>query len=102
MFTIYGSYTDFDESLCYSNNNITLLITCRQPKAKNRPSFRQIMMHLDLAAGAFLAIPPETYLMSQVRLSLARLVYPALLMFCAQHSILNGRGGGTGLCSWSD
>ena len=24
-------------------------------------------MHLDIAAGAFLAIPPETYLMSQVK-----------------------------------
>ena len=38
----------------------------RQPKPKNRPSFRQILMHLDIAAGAFLAIPPDTYLMSQV------------------------------------
>ena len=38
----------------------------RQPKPKNRPSFRQILMHLDIAAGAFLAIPPETYLTAQV------------------------------------
>ena len=47
-----------------------LSLSPRQPKPKNRPSFRQILMHLDIAAGAFLAIPPETYLTAQVLLSL--------------------------------
>lgn len=54
-----------------SNNGFIswfLLLFPRQPKPKNRPSFRQILMHLDIAAGAFLAIPPETYLTIQVHL----------------------------------
>ena len=51
----------------------------RQTKTKNRPSFRQILMHLNIAAGAFLAIPPETYLKTQVlahRAALSLASYP--------------------------
>ena len=49
----------------YSLISKVIIFFCRQPKPKNRPSFRQISLHLDLAAGALLATPPETYLADQ-------------------------------------
>ena len=38
----------------------------RNTKAKNRPSFRQIRLHLDIAAQEFIKINPAVYLESQV------------------------------------
>lgn len=44
-----------------------LLPFCRSGKPKNRPSFRQIMMHLDIAANEILRTPEEKYFQTQVR-----------------------------------
>lgn len=38
----------------------------RQGKPRNRPSFRQILLHLDIAAADVLGTPQETYFKSQV------------------------------------
>lgn len=38
----------------------------RQSKPRNRPSFRQTLMHLDIASADVLATPQETYFKSQV------------------------------------
>lgn len=38
----------------------------RQSKPRNRPSFRQILLHLDIAAADVLGAPQETYFKSQV------------------------------------
>lgn len=42
------------------------LFCCRQSKPRNRPSFRQTLMHLDIASADVLATPQETYFKSQV------------------------------------
>ncbi|XP_012412697.1 mitogen-activated protein kinase kinase kinase 13 [Trichechus manatus latirostris] len=39
-----------------------------QSKPRNRPSFRQTLMHLDIASADVLATPQETYFKSQVKL----------------------------------
>lgn len=38
----------------------------RQGKPRNRPSFRQILLHLDIASADVLGTPQETYFKSQV------------------------------------
>lgn len=38
----------------------------RHSKPRNRPSFRQILMHLDIASADVLGTPQETYFKSQV------------------------------------
>lgn len=38
----------------------------RQGKPRNRPSFRQILLHLDIASADVLGAPQETYFKSQV------------------------------------
>ncbi|XP_071822841.1 mitogen-activated protein kinase kinase kinase 13-B-like [Apostichopus japonicus] len=43
-----------------------LMIQCWAAKTKNRPNFRQIMMHLDIAAADFLSTPQEAYFDKQV------------------------------------
>ncbi|KAJ8020060.1 Mitogen-activated protein kinase kinase kinase 13-B [Holothuria leucospilota] len=43
-----------------------LMIQCWSAKTKNRPNFRQIMMHLDIAAADFLSTPQEAYFDKQV------------------------------------
>lgn len=45
-----------------------LLPGYRQGKPRNRPSFRQILLHLDIASADVLGAPQETYFKSQVRL----------------------------------
>lgn len=40
--------------------------TCRQGKPRNRPSFMQILLHLDIASADVLGTPQETYFKSQV------------------------------------
>lgn len=42
----------------------------RQSKPRNRPSFRQTLMHLDIASADVLATPQETYFKSQVNLEI--------------------------------
>lgn len=42
----------------------------RQRKAKNRPTSRQIIMHLEIAAENFLSIPEDSYFKSQVYINL--------------------------------
>lgn len=38
----------------------------RNSKPRNRPSFRQILLHLDIASADVLSTPQETYFKSQV------------------------------------
>ncbi len=42
---------------------------CRNCKPRSRPSFRQILLHLDIASADVLSTPQETYFKSQVRRS---------------------------------
>ena len=44
-----------------------LMMQCWSAKTKNRPSFRQILMHIDIAAVDFLSTPQEAYFDKQVR-----------------------------------
>lgn len=41
-------------------------LNSRQGKPRNRPSFRQILLHLDIASADILGTPQETYFKSQV------------------------------------
>lgn len=41
-------------------------VPCRNSKPRNRPSFRQILLHLDIASADVLSTPQETYFKSQV------------------------------------
>ncbi|XP_038048798.1 mitogen-activated protein kinase kinase kinase 13-B-like [Patiria miniata] len=43
-----------------------LMMQCWSAKPKNRPSFRQILMHIDIAAADFLSTPQEAYFDKQV------------------------------------
>uniref|UniRef100_A0A8B9S5F8 mitogen-activated protein kinase kinase kinase n=1 Tax=Apteryx owenii TaxID=8824 RepID=A0A8B9S5F8_APTOW len=43
-----------------------LLHQCWNSKPRNRPSFRQILLHLDIASADVLSTPQETYFKSQV------------------------------------
>ncbi|OCT95893.1 mitogen-activated protein kinase kinase kinase 12 L homeolog isoform X1 [Xenopus laevis] len=43
-----------------------LLRQCWDSKPRNRPSFRQILLHLDIASADVLSTPQETYFKSQV------------------------------------
>uniref|UniRef100_A0A8V5GWQ1 mitogen-activated protein kinase kinase kinase n=1 Tax=Melopsittacus undulatus TaxID=13146 RepID=A0A8V5GWQ1_MELUD len=43
-----------------------LLRQCWNSKPRNRPSFRQILLHLDIASADVLSTPQETYFKSQV------------------------------------
>uniref|UniRef100_A0A8C7H7L8 mitogen-activated protein kinase kinase kinase n=1 Tax=Oncorhynchus kisutch TaxID=8019 RepID=A0A8C7H7L8_ONCKI len=43
-----------------------LLRQCWSSKPRNRPSFRQILLHLDIASADLLSTPQETYFKSQV------------------------------------
>uniref|UniRef100_A0A6I8NMV9 Mitogen-activated protein kinase kinase kinase n=1 Tax=Ornithorhynchus anatinus TaxID=9258 RepID=A0A6I8NMV9_ORNAN len=45
-----------------------LLRQCWNSKPRNRPSFRQILLHLDIASADVLSTPQETYFKSQVKL----------------------------------
>lgn len=45
---------------------------CRQSKPRNRPSFRQILLHLDIASADVLGAPQETYFKSQVSTATAK------------------------------
>ncbi|KPP75129.1 mitogen-activated protein kinase kinase kinase 12-like [Scleropages formosus] len=45
-----------------------LLRQCWNTKPRNRPSFRQILLHLDIASADVLSTPQETYFKSQVPL----------------------------------
>nr|XP_005991501.1 PREDICTED: mitogen-activated protein kinase kinase kinase 12 [Latimeria chalumnae] len=42
-----------------------LFCRCRNSKPRNRPSFRQILLHLDIASADVLSTPQETYFKSQ-------------------------------------
>lgn len=58
-------------SLClipivWINHPPCLLLMSRQGKPRNRPSFRQILLHLDIASADVLGAPQETYFKSQV------------------------------------
>jgi len=39
----------------------------RNSKPKNRPSFQQVLLHVEIAAGDVLKTPQEIYLNKQVR-----------------------------------
>ncbi|XP_063951496.1 mitogen-activated protein kinase kinase kinase 13-like [Lytechinus pictus] len=43
-----------------------LMMQCWSAKTRNRPSFRQILMHIDIAAVDFLSTPQEAYFDKQV------------------------------------
>ncbi|XP_008336549.1 mitogen-activated protein kinase kinase kinase 12-like [Cynoglossus semilaevis] len=43
-----------------------LLRQCWNCKPRNRPSFRQILLHLDIASADVMSTPQETYFKSQV------------------------------------
>lgn len=43
-----------------------MIYICRNCKPRNRPSFRQILLHLDIASADVLSTPQETYFKSQV------------------------------------
>lgn len=42
-----------------------LLHLCWHSKPRNRPSFKQILLQLDIVAGGFLSLPPETFIKTQ-------------------------------------
>ena len=44
-----------------------LMQICWAPKPRGRPSFKHIQMHLDIAAGEFITLPPQDYLQTQVQ-----------------------------------
>lgn len=52
--------------ICKSKQLSCLLRICRNCKPRNRPSFRQILLHLDIASADVLSTPQETYFKSQV------------------------------------
>lgn len=52
--------------ICKSKQLSSLLRICRNCKPRNRPSFRQILLHLDIASADVLSTPQETYFKSQV------------------------------------
>jgi hypothetical protein len=41
---------------------------CCSAKPRNRPSFKNILMHLDIAAAEILSFQPEDYFRTQVNL----------------------------------
>jgi serine/threonine protein kinase len=43
-----------------------LIQQCCSPKARNRPSFKYILLHLEMAATEVLATPPDQYIRIQV------------------------------------
>ena len=43
-----------------------LLKICWSPKPRNRPSFKMILQHLDIAAKEIISIPPEEFQKTQV------------------------------------
>ena len=49
-----------------NNNSASIVIVNRNTKPRGRPSFRQIRLHLDIAAQEFIKINPAVYLESQV------------------------------------
>ncbi|MGH0172984.1 UNVERIFIED_CONTAM: hypothetical protein FKN15_002568 [Acipenser sinensis] len=49
-----------------------LLRQCWNCKPRNRPSFRQILLHLDIASADLLSTPQETYFKSQLACGTAR------------------------------
>ena len=60
MFTILDTTSEM--------HKLFFFLTFRQSKPRNRPSFRQTLMHLDIASADVLATPQETYFKSQVSL----------------------------------
>ena len=52
---------------------------CWNSKPRNRPSFKYILMHLDIAAVEIRSTPPDTYYKTQVRRS--RVVSGTYLIF---------------------
>lgn len=58
-----------EHSYCYHLTICPLprsFVDSRQGKPRNRPSFRQILLHLDIASADVLGAPQETYFKSQV------------------------------------
>lgn len=54
----------------------------RNCKPRNRPSFRQILLHLDIASADILSTPQESYFQSQV--SVFKILNPSYqCFFCA-------------------
>ena len=52
---------------------------CRNSKPKNRPSFQQVLLHVEIAAGDVLKTPREIYLNQQVnKTSTAAIAYQQL------------------------
>lgn len=43
-----------------------LIKQCLSLKPRNRPSFKHIVLHLDIASDEILATPPDQYLRMQV------------------------------------
>ena len=69
-----------DRPLVQGNSNLVLLSNRKQillfnffiffsrnSKPKNRPSFQQVLLHVEIAAGDVLKIPQEVYQNRQVR-----------------------------------
>ena len=46
---------------------MNLVFPFRNSKPKNRPSFQQVLLHVEIAAGDVLKTPQEIYLNKQVR-----------------------------------
>lgn len=46
--------------------DISIVFAHRNSKPRNRPSFRQILLHLDIASADIMSTPQETYFQSQV------------------------------------
>jgi len=49
------------------SRKLNLVSPCRNSKPKNRPSFQQVLLHVEIAAGDVLKTPQEIYLNKQVR-----------------------------------
>lgn len=56
----------YQSNNCKTHVTIDKFYSNRNGKAKNRPSFRQILMHIDIAATDILTMPDQKYFGKQV------------------------------------
>uniref|UniRef100_H3A267 Mitogen-activated protein kinase kinase kinase n=1 Tax=Latimeria chalumnae TaxID=7897 RepID=H3A267_LATCH len=56
---------DVEPPSSFGDSSAFLFCRCRNSKPRNRPSFRQILLHLDIASADVLSTPQETYFKSQ-------------------------------------
>ncbi|CAJ0948583.1 unnamed protein product [Ranitomeya imitator] len=73
--------------------NIGDSATEKQSKPRNRPSFRQILMHLDIASADVLGTPQETYFKSQKIFSYSRQCMEKREFPAQDHQTISNIGG---------